>query len=511
MELLKHILPSLIGGIALGYGLRLLIGRIKLTSAEVKARKILEDAEREADSRKKELILEARDQLHKERSDFEREVRTRREELQNLEQRLRQKEESIDKRVEILEKKEAHADQLEKELKEKEEYLKQEQERIQKQLEKIAKLSREEARKLFLENVEKEARYEALKIATSIEEEARRTAEAKVREIIANAIQRNASELTSDLSVTTVHLPNDEIKGKIIGREGRNIRTLENLTGVDVIIDDTPDTVIISGYDPLRREIAKISLEKLIFDGRIHPSRIEEIVENVKKNIDSYMFERGEQITFELGLQGIHPDIIKLIGKMNYRLSYGQNTLNHSIEVAYLCSSMAADLGLDSQLARRIGVLHDIGKCLSSDAGGGSHAIAGAEFIKKYNEDPIVINAIAAHHGDRTPQSIYAILVQAADAISASRPGARKENIDEYLKRLESLEKIANSFKGVEKSYAIQAGREIRIIVSNEQVSDEDAKSLAKEIAKKIEEELRYPGQVKVTLVRETRIVEYAR
>ncbi len=511
MEVLRYILPSLIGGIALGYGLRLLIGRIKLTSAEVKAKKILEDAEREAESKQKELILEARDQLYNERSEFEREFRTRREELQSLEQRLRQKEETIDKRVEILEKKESLADQLEKELREKEGYLKQEQERIQEQLEKISKLSREEARKLLLENVEKEARYDALKISSTIEEEARRSAEAKAKEIIINAIQRNASEFTSEFSVTTVHLPNDEIKGKIIGREGRNIRTLENLTGVDIIIDDTPDTVIISGYDPLRREIAKIALEKLIFDGRIHPTRIEEMVETVKKNIENYMVERGEQAIFELGLQGIHPDIIKLIGKMNYRLSYGQNTLNHCIEVAYLCSSIASDLGLDSQLAKRIGLFHDIGKCLSTDAGEGTHAIAGAEFIKKYNENPIVVNAIASHHGDREPESVYAVLVQAADAISASRPGARKENVDEYIKRLETLEKIANSFKGVEKSYAIQAGREIRIIVSNSQVSDEDSKFLAKEIAKKIESELRYPGQVKVTLIRETRIVEYAR
>ncbi|MBN1899081.1 MAG: ribonuclease Y [Spirochaetes bacterium] len=511
MALLKILLPSLVGGIALGYILRLVIGRIKLTSAEVRSKKILEDAQRDAESKKREYLLEARDQIYKERNELEKELKIRREETKKLEQRFRQKEENIDKRVEILEKKENHADQLEKELKGKDENLKKEQERIQKQLEKISNLSKEEARKLFLENIQKEAKYEALKIATTIEDEAKRTAETKSQEIIANAIQRNASLLTSELSVTTVHLPNDEMKGRIIGREGRNIRTLENLTGVDIIIDDTPDTVVISGYDPMKREIAKIALEKLIFDGRIHPSRIEEIVENVQKNIDNFMMERGEQVIFKLGLQGIHSDVIKLIGKMNYRTSYGQNTLNHSIEVAHLCQSMAADMSLDPILAKRIGLLHDIGKCLSTESGDGSHAVVGGEFLKKYNENNIVINSIASHHGDRDPETVYAVLVQAADAISASRPGARKENIDEYVKRLESIEKIANGFDGVDKAYAIQAGREVRIIVSNDHVSDDDAKSLAKEIAKKIESELRYPGQVKVTLIRETRIIEYAR
>ncbi len=511
MDIWRYILLSLIGGIALGYGLRLLIGKIKLSSAELKAKKLLDDAKIEAEAKRKNALFEAREQIHKERSEFEKEIRSRRDEVQRLEYRLRSKEESIDKRAEILDKKEAIAAQLEKELKGKEESLKEDRERIQQQLEKISKLNREEARKLFLENIEKEAKYDAQKIATSIEEEARRVAESKAREIIANAIQRNASEFTSEFSVSSVHLPNDEMKGKVIGREGRNIRTLENLTGVDIIIDDTPDTVIISGYDPIRREIAKLSLEKLIFDGRIHPSRIEEIVESVKKNIDTYIMERGEQVIFKLGLQGIHPEIVKMIGKMNYRTSYGQNTLNHSVEVAYLCESIASDLDLDPQIAKRIGLLHDVGKCITSESGGGSHAIAGAEFIKRFNELPVVVNAVASHHGDREPESVYAFIVQAADAISASRPGARKENIDEYLKRLENLENLVNSFNGIEKCYAIQAGREVRIFVANNQVSDDEAQSLAKDIAKKIENELRYPGQVKVTLIRETRIIEYAR
>lgn len=510
MVLLKWILPSLIIGTTLGYIARLLIGKIKLSSAEANSKRILDEARKDAEAKKRELLLEAKDEIYNERKKIDDETKQRRIELKGLEDRLMQKEMNLEKRVDILEKKENVVSQLEMELKEKETVLIQETDRIQKQLEKISGLTRDEAKKLFLENVEKEAKFEATKIATNIEEEAKRSAEKQAKEIIASAIQRNASDFTSELSVTTVPLPNDDMKGRIIGREGRNIRTLENLTGVDIIIDDTPDAVVISGYDPIRREIAKLSLEKLIVDGRIHPSRIEEIVEKVKTDFENILTQKGEQVIFDLKVQGLHPELMKMIGKLNYRLSYGQNTLEHSIEVANLCTAMAGELGLDIQLAKRIGLLHDIGKCLSGEVDG-SHAIVGADYAKKFNEDPIVVNAMAAHHSDREPTSIYAVLVQAADAISASRPGARKENIDDYLKRLNNLEEIANSFKGVEKSYAIQAGREIRIMVSNDTVSDENAKEIAKDIAKKIENELRYPGQVKVTLIRETRIIEYAR
>jgi len=510
LNLLKFILPSLIIGTTLGYILRLFLGKIKLTSAEANAKRILDNAQKDAESKKRELLLEAKDEIINKRSAFEEEVKQRRKEIKDFEDRLLQKESNIDKRVDVLDKKENVVTKLEKELQLKEEKLNQETSRIQKQLEKISGLTKEEAKKLYLENIEKEAKFEASKIATTIEEEAKKNALAKAREIIVSAIQRNASGITSDVTITLVPLPNDDMKGRIIGREGRNIRTLENLTGVDIIIDDTPDAVVISGYDPVRREIAKLSLERLITDGRIHPSRIEEIVEKVKNDFDQMLIEKGDQVVFDLGVQGIKPDLVQMIGRLNYRLSYGQNTLKHSVEVAELCAAMAGELNLDVILAKRIGLLHDVGKCLTGEVEG-SHAVVGADYVKKFNEDSIVINAIAAHHGDREPNSVFAILVQAADAISASRPGARKENIEDYLKRLENLEEVANSFEGVDKSFAIQAGREIRIIVSNDTVSEDDSKDLAKEIAKKIEKDLKYPGQVKVTLIRETRIVEYAR
>ncbi|MDD5065562.1 MAG: ribonuclease Y [bacterium] len=510
MDILRWMLPSLILGATLGYFLRLLIGRIKLTSAEATARRILDDAEKESEAKKREFLLSAKDEIFRERNKLDDEVKQRRQELKINEDRLLQREINLEKRLEILEKKENSVAQLEKELKEKSLLLVQETDRIQKQLEKISGLTREDAKRLFLENVEKEARFEASKISASIEEEAKRSADQKAKEIIATAIQRNASEFTSELSVSIVPLPNEDMKGRIIGREGRNIRTLENLTGVDIIIDDTPDAVVISGYDPIRREIAKISLEKLILDGRIHPSRIEEIVEKVKADFEKALTARGEKVIFDLQIPGLHPELIKMIGRLNYRLSYGQNTLEHSIEVANLCSGMASELQLNIGLAKRVGLLHDIGKCLTSEIEG-SHAIVGAEYAKKYNEDSIVVNAISAHHNDREPSSIYAIMVQAADAISASRPGARKENIDDYIKRLENLEHIASSFKGIEKSYAIQAGRELRIIVANNIVTDEEAKTIAKEIAKKVEVELKYPGQIKITVIRETRIIEYAK
>ena len=510
LSLLKIMLPSLIVGTTIGYVLRLFVGRIKLTSAEANAKRILDNAQKDAESKKRELLLEAKDEIINKRSAFEEEVKQRRKEIKNLEDRLLQKENNLEKRLDLLDKKENVVTKLEKDLQGRETKLGQETERIQKQLEKISGLTKAEAKKLYLENVEKEARFEASKIAAAIEEEAKKSAGAKAKEIIVSAIQRNASGVTSDVTITLVPLPNDDMKGRIIGREGRNIRALENLTGVDIIIDDTPDAVVISGYDPVRREIAKLSLERLITDGRIHPSRIEEIVEKVKVDFDQMLVEKGDHVVFELGVQGLKPDLIQMIGRLNYRLSYGQNTLKHSIEVAELCSAMAGELNLDVILAKRIGLLHDVGKCLTGEVEG-SHAVVGADYVKKFGEDPVVINAIAAHHGDRDSTSVYATLVQAADAISASRPGARKENIEDYLKRLENLEEVANSFSGVEKSYAIQAGREIRIIVSNDTVSDEGSKTMAKEVAKKIEKDLKYPGQVKVTVIRETRIVEYAK
>lgn len=510
VNILKILFPSLIFGTTIGYVLRLFVGRIKLTSAETNAKRILDNAQQDAESKKRELLLEAKDEIINKRSAFEDEIKQRREEIKGFEDRLLQKESNLEKRLDVLDKKESVVTKLEKDLQEKEAKLNQETERIQKQLEKISGLTKTEAKKLYLENVEKEAQFEAVKIATAIEEEAKKNAVAKAREIVISAIQRNASGITSDVTITLVPLPNDDMKGRIIGREGRNIRTLENLTGVDIIIDDTPDAVVISGYDPIRREIAKLSLERLITDGRIHPSRIEEIVDKVKADFDQMLIEKGDKVVFDLGVKGIKPDLIQMIGRLNYRLSYGQNTLKHSIEVAELCCAMAGELNLDVMLAKRIGLLHDVGKCLTGEVEG-SHAVVGADFVKKFNEDTVVVNAIAAHHGDREPTSVYATLIQAADAISASRPGARKENIEDYLKRLENLEEVANSFSGVEKSYAIQAGREIRIIVSNDTVSDDEAKKMAKEVAKKIEKELKYPGEVKVTVIRETRVVEYAK
>ncbi len=510
MNILIYVILSLIIGVTIGYIGRLLIGRIKLTSAEAQAQRILEDAQKNAETQQKELIFDTKDRLLREREEFEREARRREDALKDIEERIRDRENNIEKRTSILDKKESIVAQLEKDLKIRETKLSAKQDEIQHQLEKISGLTRDEAKKLFLKNIEDEANSDAQKIITTIEEEARRNAELKAKEIICNAIQRNASEHTSDLSVTIVSLPNDDMKGRIIGREGRNIRSLESLTGVDVIIDDTPDAVVISGYDPYKREIAKISLEKLILDGRIHPTRIEEVVKKVTKDMEEVVVKQGEHTAFDLGIQGLHPELLKLLGKLNYRLSYGQNTLNHSTEVAYLSEVIAAEVGVDTKIAKRIGLLHDIGKCISADEGG-SHALIGAEYAKKYNEDKIVVNAIAAHHGDRQPESIYAIILMAADAISASRPGARKENIDNYIKRLENLENLINEFEGVEKSYAIQAGREIRVMVENEKITDDDAKEMARAMAKKIEKELRYPGQIKVTVIRETRIVEYAK
>jgi ribonuclease Y len=496
--------------LAIGFLIRAYIGRVNLNSAEADARRIKQDAIRDAETKRKEILIEAKDQLIKEKNLLEKESRDRRQELQVVERRLMQKEENIDKKFEAIEQTEKELTFREEENAEKENELKSEFERYRKELEKISGLSKEEAKKLLLKDLENEVKFESTKLVHKIEEEAKRTAEKKSTEIVLSAIQRNATEYTSEGTVTTVALPSDDMKGRIIGREGRNIRTLENLTGVDMIIDDTPEVVVISGYDPIRREIARCALERLIQNGRIHPARIEEVVEKVTNEVEQNILDEGEKYAFELGIPGLSKDVLYNVGKLRYRSSYGQNVLAHSIEVANLAGIIAGELKLDTDLAKRGGFLHDIGKG-STVEGEGAHAIVGAEMAKKFGESDKVINIIASHHNDKEPETFEAIVIQVADAISASRPGARRESLDNYLKRLENLENIAMSFKGVDKCYAIQAGREIRILVSNELVNDERATQLAREIAAKIEEELKYPGIVRVTVIRETRVIDYAK
>jgi ribonuclease Y len=494
----------------LGFATRAYLGKIKLSSAEAKSQRIIQDAIKEAENKRRELLLEAKDQLLKEKNALEKEMRDRRGDLQMIEKRLLQKEELIEKRTDTIEKQEKLQKIKEQENLEKEDELKREFEKHRKEVERIAGMSSDEAKSILMKNIENDAKFEALKIINKIEEDTKRTAEKKGRDIIVTAIQRLASDYTSECTITTVSLPSDEMKGRIIGREGRNIRTLENLTGVDMIIDDTPEVVVISGFDPVRREIARLSLERLIQNGRIHPARIEEVVEKVTQEIEETMLEEGEKASYNLGIPGISKEALYNIGKLRYRTSYGQNVLGHSIEVANLAALMASELGLNVQLSKRAGLLHDIGKGNVVD-GEGAHAIIGADMAKKCGESEACINIIASHHNDREPESFEAVLVQVADAISASRPGARKESLDTYIKRLDNLEKIATSFKGVEKCYAIQAGRELRVIVDNAMINDDKAEMMARDIAKKIESELKYPGIVRVTLIRETRIIDYAR
>lgn len=508
--ILQYALPSLLLGLVAGYFLRRYIAKLKIASAEIAAENILKEAQKEAEAKKREAILETKDQLFRERSNFERETRERRAELQKWEKRLLQKEDNLDKRVDALDRKEKSLSNRERVVEEKEAVIRKAQEEIRKELERISGFTAEEAKEMLIKGMEEEARRDAQAIISSLENEARATAEKRAREILTYSIQRLASEITSEITVTSVSLPNDEMKGRIIGREGRNIRALETLTGVDVIIDDTPEAVVISSFDPVRREIARISMERLIADGRIHPARIEEVTTKVTKEVNKAIIEEGEKAIFDLSIQGISQDLIPYIGRLRYRTSYGQNILAHSLEVARIAGMLAAEIGANVQLAKRGGLLHDIGKAITTD-GEGSHAVMGAELARKFGESPEVVNIIESHHMDREPQSIEAVLIQASDAISASRPGARRESMDTYIKRLESLEKIADSFEGVEKSFAIQAGREIRVIVKNDQIDDDKAKEVAREIARKIEKELKYPGRIKVTLIRETRIVEYAR
>ncbi|MFH1459930.1 MAG: ribonuclease Y [Candidatus Omnitrophota bacterium] len=501
----------------LGYAFRVLRAKKKIHSAEQKAKVILEEAERVSQAKKKEAALEAKDLLYKTRIEFEKESKNRRQELLALERRLIGREENLDRKVDLLEKKERDLSNKSKILIDKEQQneiksnelnrlILEEKERLQK----VSGLSSEEAKKILLKHMEDEVRFEANMMIKKIEDEARETADKKAKHLISLAIQRCAAEHTVESTVSVVSLPSDDMKGRIIGREGRNIKSLEVATGIDVIIDDTPEAVTLSGFDPIRREIARLSLERLISNGRIHPARIEEVVEKVKKEMAQSIKEEGERVIFDVGIQRIHPEVVKLLGRLKYRTSYGQNVLQHSKEVAFIMGLLAGELKLNSILAKRIGLLHDLGKSVDHELEG-THAGIGADLAKKYGETEEIVNAIAAHHDEVESNSIYGVLVQAADAISATRPGARRETLEIYIKRLEKLEGIADSFKGVDKAFAIQAGREIRVIVHPDKVGDTESAVLAREITKKIENELEYPGQVKVTVIREKRVVEYAK
>jgi ribonuclease Y len=504
-------------GFVVGYFMRNKLGAARLESAEQTAEKIIAEAKKKAEIVEKEAQLQAKDTLYQTKADFDKEMADKRAELQRLEKRLLQREENIDKKVDILDAKEIEMNKKEKALSEKEKSAKEQEKKYQEllseektRLEKVAKITSEEAKKLLLERMENEARHDAAKKIKAIEDELKEQAAKKAKEIISLAVQRYAGEYVMEKTVSLVNLPNEEMKGRIIGREGRNIRALEAATGVDLIIDDTPEAVIISGFNPVRREIARTALERLISDGRIHPARIEEIVAKVEQEIEAGIKEAGEQATFDVGVHGLHPELIKMIGKLKYRTSFAQNVYQHSLEVAFLSGIMASELNLNVKQARRAGLLHDIGKAVDHEVEG-AHAAIGADLAKKYGEPQEVVDALATHHDEADPKNILAVLVQAADALSGARPGARREMFETYVKRLEDLESVANSFSGVEKSYAIQAGREVRIIVQNEQVSEEESVMLSQDIARKIEKELNYPGQIKVTVIRETRAVEYAK
>lgn len=516
----SYIIPALIGlivGAVVSYVIIKRVNDSKVTGARSSAELIVEEAKREAEALKKEAILEAKDETHVLRTEAENDIRDRRSELQKQENRLLQKEENLDRKDDALNKREAGLERKESGLADRQQHIEQMESKVdellQKQeseLERISALTRDEARTIILKEVEDELTTDVAVMTKEAELRAKEESNKRAREILSLAVQRFAADHVAETTVSVVNLPNDEMKGRIIGREGRNIRTLETLTGIDLIIDDTPEAVILSGFDPIRRETARLALEKLVQDGRIHPARIEEMVEKSRREVDEQIRETGEQTTFELGIHNLHPDLMKILGRMKYRTSYGQNVLKHSIEVAHLAGLLAAELGEDVTLAKRAGLLHDIGKAIDHEVEG-SHVEIGVELATKYKEHPVVINSIASHHGDTEATSVIAVLVAAADALSAARPGARSETLENYIRRLEKLEEISESYEGVEKSFAIQAGREVRIIVRPDAVDDLTAHRLARDIRKRIEEELDYPGHIKVTVIRETRAVEYAK
>ena len=513
LAVLLIVLAGVICGIVsflAGVAHRKKIAEAEIGSAEQEAKRIVSDANKTAEAKKKEAILEGKDEIHRQRTEAEKEIADRRKEVQRQERRIQQKEENLDKKLEHLESKEEIVQQKNKEADERLEEAESVKRSQFEVLERISGFSTEQAKEYLLKNLENELVHEKAVKIMEIEQQTRDEADSKAREIISLAIQRCAADHVAEATISVVPLPNDEMKGRIIGREGRNIRTIETLTGVDLIIDDTPEAITLSSFDPVRREIARIALERLISDGRIHPARIEEMVEKARREVDATIKQEGERAIIEAGVNGIHPELVKLLGRLRYRTSYGQNVLNHSLEVAYLSGIMASELGLDPTIARRAGLLHDIGKSLDHEIEG-SHVDIGVDVARKYKESEAVIHAIHAHHGDVEAKTVIACIVQAADAISAARPGARRENLENYIKRLEKLEEVASSFEGVERCFAIQAGREIRIMVKPEVVNDERMIPLAREICKKIESDLDYPGQIKVNIIRESRAIEYAK
>ena len=504
-------------GVLLGYLLRQRLFKNRQSSSEMLSARIVDEAKKESETIKKEAVIQAKENLLKVKTEFEKDTRERKSELENLEKRIRSKEENLDKRIDQLSQKEANFENRDKSLVNKESAFHEKQEKLHRmieeqtrKLEEIAGISSEEAKNFLIQSMETEAKRDAAVLVRKIEEEAKRTADKQSREIIAYSIQRYAGDFVAENTVSVVNLPSDEMKGRIIGREGRNIRAIEAATGIDLIVDDTPEAVVLSSFDPIRREVARISLERLISDGRIHPGRIEDIVKKVRTEVDTIIRETGERTSFDVGVHDIHPEIINLLGSLKYRKSFSQNVLQHSIEVAHLTGMMAAELKMNVKEAKRAGLLHDIGKAIDHEVEG-THAAIGADYAKRFGESPRIVQAIATHHDDGRTNTLLGVLVQAADTLSAARPGARREMLETYVKRLEELEAIANSFNGVDKCYAIQAGREIRILVENEKISDNDAVMLCRDIIKKIEKDLTYPGQIKVTVIRETRVSDYAR
>ena len=505
---------GVVAGVAAGFGIgvvyRKKVAEREIGSAEAEATRLINEAIRSGESRKKEMLLEAKDEIHRSRTEHEKEVKERRAELSKQERRLQQKEETLDKKTDAFERKEEELARRVAEVTQ----AKAEAEEIKKQhlatLEQISGLTQEQAKEFLLKSVEEEVRHETAMKIKEIEQQLKDESDEKAREILSIAIQRCAADHAAEATVSVVALPNDEMKGRIIGREGRNIRTLETITGVDLIIDDTPEAITVSSFDPVRREVARLALEKLIADGRIHPTRIEDMVEKARREVDRTIREEGERACYETGVHGVNPELIKILGRQKYRTSYGQNVLNHSMEVAHIAGLMAAELGVDVAMAKRAGLLHDLGKSIDHEVEG-SHVQLGADLARKYKENPVIVNAIEAHHGDVEPKTVIAVLVQAADAVSAARPGARRENVENYIRRLQKLEELTGSYPGVEKAYAIQAGREVRIMVKPEEVTEDNMIILARDIAKQIEAELEYPGQIKVNVIRETKAVEYAK